>query len=227
MTVHLVGNNTLSKTRAVTYYELPPEGISLLGYVVRRMHKTHFLVDAVRRLKSSESAEALALFGLYGLTASVSFGPAFYQPSFDEVGESFTAPDPETGANVTARLNARTPSYHISYTAELADGSTFAGQEEILGTSLGFRGIRMPAPADIQLSAGHLGYTSEAHGLLTTELYYRFAEGAHLRGHGTLEVGDSEGNYGHAQLRRDGVAHVIVHAAAGGQVERRFVIPAS
>lgn len=217
----------MTKPLAVTYYELPPEGITLLGYVVRRMHKTRFLVEASTCLRSAQSAEALALFGLYALAASASFGPAFYQPDFNEAGAEFSEADPETGAAIKAILHTKTPSYRISYTADLPDGSTFSGQEEILGTSLGFRGLRMPAPAEIAWAVTQLDYDCEAHGTLVSELYYRFGDGAWVRGVGDLELGDSEGNYGAAQLTRNGVAQVTVHAASGGQVSKRFEFPSA
>mgnify|MGYP000668019971 CR=1 FL=1 len=39
-------------------YELPPEGITLLGYVVRRMHKTEWLVKASEMLANKKNNEA-------------------------------------------------------------------------------------------------------------------------------------------------------------------------
>ena len=36
-------------------YELPPEGITLLGYVVRRMHKTEWLVKASEMLANEKN----------------------------------------------------------------------------------------------------------------------------------------------------------------------------
>jgi len=38
-----------------TRYELPPGGITLLGYVVRRMHKTALLLPASEMLKAGHT----------------------------------------------------------------------------------------------------------------------------------------------------------------------------
>ena len=37
-------------------YELPPQGITLLGYVVRRMHKTEWLLPVPRSFPPESSA---------------------------------------------------------------------------------------------------------------------------------------------------------------------------
>ena len=48
-----------------TRYELPETGISLLGYVVRRMHKTVWLSVIPRLLQSGDLSLALAHLGAY------------------------------------------------------------------------------------------------------------------------------------------------------------------
>jgi len=40
-------------------YELPPAGITLLGYIVRRMHKTEWLVKASAALAEGKTQQAL------------------------------------------------------------------------------------------------------------------------------------------------------------------------
>ena len=66
-----------SKTRM--QYEMPREGITIGGYVARRLHKTSLLKPVPDFLKD-DSARALAQIALYAAAASTSFGPAVYQP---------------------------------------------------------------------------------------------------------------------------------------------------
>lgn len=89
-----------------TRYELPSEGISLLGYVVRRVHKTALLLPAVELLRQGQTGSALAQIGLYTAVASASFGPAYYQPQMTMSGERLTEVDPQTGIAVSAVLGS-------------------------------------------------------------------------------------------------------------------------
>ena len=68
-------------------YELPPEGITLLGYIVRRMHKTDWLAKVPSALAEGKPAKALEYAAVYAATSSTSFGRAYYQPDFNQVGE--------------------------------------------------------------------------------------------------------------------------------------------
>ena len=86
-----------------TRYELPPGGITLLGYVVRRMHKTEWLLHVPDLIANGNTDEALAYVAMYAIKSSTSFGPAYYQPRFNKTGEEISEPDPATGAQVRAR----------------------------------------------------------------------------------------------------------------------------
>src|SRR5512135_266922 len=143
-----------TKLRDSVRYELPPEGQSLLGYIVRRMHKTDWLVPVAGLLAEEDSAQALARIAMYAIAASTSFGRAFYQPSFNAVGEVVSEPDPATGAAVTAKLEAHDPHYRISYSATMPDGGAFSGAEEITGTRIGLKGLGMPAPSRFRFESG-------------------------------------------------------------------------
>src|SRR5512143_2395052 len=90
-------------------YELPSGGQSLLGYIVRRMHKTEWLTPVTALIAAQDFGQALARVAMYSLAASTSFGRAFYQPAFNAVGESVSEPYPATGAAVTAQLGSRHP----------------------------------------------------------------------------------------------------------------------
>ena len=113
----------------MTRYELPPKGITLLGYIVRRMHKTAWLVPVPKLLSQGQSAKAPENIAIYTAASSTSYGRAYYQPNFNSTGDSVTEPDPTTGAEVTARLDSRSPHYNISYTVISPNGDTFQGKE--------------------------------------------------------------------------------------------------
>ena len=50
----------------ITRYELPPAGITLLGYVVRRMHKTQWLMPVPTLLAENKSSDARAHVRCHG-----------------------------------------------------------------------------------------------------------------------------------------------------------------
>ena len=92
-----------------TRYELPPEGITLLGYIVRRMHKTEWLVKASALLAEGQTAQALEHAAIYATSSSTSYGRAHYQPQFNRTGEVISEADPITGAIITANAGAVHP----------------------------------------------------------------------------------------------------------------------
>ena len=195
----------------LTRYELPSEGITLLGYVVRRMHKTAWLIPVPSLLAAGKSDEALARVAMYAATASTSFGPAYYQPRFDSVGARVSEPDPHTGATVWARLDAASPTYKISYAATLQDGSQFTGEEEITGTTVGLRGLGMPAPSKFHFTSGD--YSAELTGILTSELALSFFRGTCIRAYGFLNFKDNAGNTGKLTLDRANQISLQVNGA--------------
>lgn len=206
--------------RSSTRYELPPEGATLLGYVVRRMHKTALLLPVTELLRAGQSAEALARIALYAAGASASFGPAYYQPRFDRAGESAGEPDPATGAGVSARLETSSPHYRVAYTVEMPDGSRFTGVEEITGTTIGLRGLGMPAPSRFEFTTPG-GYAARLSGIITSELAPAFPGPWRIRAYGSLELRDSSGNAGRLTLVREGRAEAHITAADGSALARR------
>lgn len=193
----------------VVRYELPPEGITLLGYIVRRMHKTEWLVKAAELLKKGSTAEALEAAAFYAVASATSFGRAYYQPKFDRVGDTVQECDPATGAKVTAKLDQSSPHYHITYSAVLKSGESFHGSETILGTTIGFRGLGMPAPSKFTFNAGE--YHAEFNGTLTSELALLFFGNTKIRAYGSLEFKDSAGNFGHLNLNRQGYVGLSIN----------------
>ena len=183
-------------------YELPPEGITLLGYIVRRMHKTEWLVKAVDLLAKDKKAEALEAVAMYAVSSSTSFGRAYYQPQFNRAGDVIQERDPITGALVSAKLQSSSPNYHITYTTALDNGETFHGSENILGTTIGMRGLGMPAPSKFTFNAGV--YQANFTGTLTSELALSLFGNTKIRAYGSLDFEDNFGNTGHLDLNRQG-----------------------
>jgi hypothetical protein len=185
-----------------TRYELPPEGISLLGYIVRRMHKTEWLAKVPAALRDGQTVKALEYAAIYAATSSTSFGRAFYQPQFNRTGEVINEADPTTGAMITARLESNSPHYHISYEAIMQNRDIFRGSETITGTTIGLRGLGMPAPSKFTFTSGD--YSAEFSGIITSELALSLFGNTRIRAHGSLNLKDSAGNAGHLDLLRSG-----------------------
>lgn len=204
----------LSNTR----YELPPNGITLVGYVVRRMHKTVLLAPVPALVGSGQTAEALAQVALYAAGASATFGPAYYQPEFNPVGDVIAEPDPVTGAVITAKLETRSPHYRISYSVEMPDGSRFSGSEEITGTTVSLRGLGMPAPSLFKYNAAGGAYAAKLAGLITSELIPGIIGRSRIRAHGALDLQDDTGNTGKVELARNGQVRVSVNRPDGDVV---------
>ena len=185
----------------ITRYELPPAGITLLGYVVRRMHKTQWLMSIPALLAENKSSEALAQVAMYAVTSSTSFGPAYYQPQFNSVGAQVSEADPITGAMVTAKLISTSPHYLISYTAAMPNGDVFSGSEEITGTTVGLRGLGMPAPSKFNFKSGE--YSANLTGILTSELALSLIGRTRIRAYGFLNFNDNANNSGKLSIDRN------------------------
>lgn len=195
-----------------TRYELPPEGTSLLGYIVRRMHKTAWLAPVPEFIKKGQSAKALEHIAMYTAASSTSYGRAYYQPNFNATGDSISEPDPATGAEVTARLDSRSPHYHISYDVVMPNGDSFKGNEEITGTTVGLRGLGMPAPSRFTFTSGE--YIAELTGIITSELALSLVGRTRIRAHGSLNFKDNSNNTGRLGLKRDGSLEITINDQA-------------
>ncbi len=195
-----------------TRYELPPEGITLLGYIVRRMHKTSWLTPIKDLLAQGKTADVLARIAMYAVAASTSYGPAYYQPRFNAVGERISLPDPDTGATVWAELKSASPTYKISYAACLPNGDIFSGDEDITGTTVGLRGLGMPAPSKFHFRSD--AYEADLVGILTSELALSFLRGTRIRAYGFLNFNDNAGNAGKLTFDRAGKVTMQVNNQA-------------
>ena len=201
----------------ITRYELPPAGITLLGYVVRRMHKTRWLMSIPELAAAGKTEQALANIAMYAVTSSTSFGRAYYQPQFNSTGAEISEPDPLTGANVTAKLISTSPHYLITYTATMPNGDIFSGSEEITGTTVGLRGLGMPAPSKFNFTSG--AYTAELTGVLTSELALSLIGRTRIRAYGFLNFSDNTGNTGKLDIDRNNSIRLKIN---GKNMERQF-----
>ncbi|MBL8102082.1 MAG: hypothetical protein JNM02_06110 [Anaerolineales bacterium] len=184
----------------ITRYELPSTGITLLGYIVRRMHKTQWLMSVPALLAENKTSEALAQIAVYAVTSSTSFGRAYYQPQFNPAGAEISEADTVTGAIVTAKLVSTSPHYLITYTAVMPNGDLFSGSEEITGTTVGLRGLGMPAPSKFNFKSGM--YTADLTGILTSELALSFIGHTRIRAYGFLNFNDNASNTGKLTIDR-------------------------
>ena len=216
-------NTMLKSSTGLTRYELPREGISLLGYVVRRMHKTAWLLPVGELLAAGETAQALTQIGGYAAAASTSFGPAYYQPTFNRVGETVSEADPATGIVVTAWRHPDAPHLRLAYSAELSDGSRFEGEEEITGTTVSLSGLGMPAPTRATFRAAGGAYTATLLGTLVSELLPRWPLAARIRAHGRLDLRDTAGNHGALEVKRSGETRITVSAGDGTLAVQRVL----
>jgi hypothetical protein len=207
----------LTMPENITRYELPPAGITLLGYVVRRMHKTRWLMSIPELIAAGKTEQALANIAMYAVTSSTSFGRAYYQPQFNSTGAEISEPDPLTGANVTAKLISTSPHYLITYTATMPNGDIFSGSEEITGTTVGLRGLGMPAPSKFNFTSG--AYTAELTGVLTSELALSLIGRTRIRAYGFLNFSDNTGNTGKLDIDRNNSIRLKIN---GKNMERQF-----
>jgi hypothetical protein len=185
----------------ITRYELPSNGITLLVYVVRRMHKTQLLTPVPEMISAGKGDEALAQVAMYAVTSSTSFGRAYYQPQFNSAGDEVSEADPTTGAIVKAKLVSSSPTYKISYSATMPSGDVFSGREEITGTTVGLRGLGMPAPSKFYFKSGN--YSAELTGVLTSELVLSLIGRTRIRAYGFLNFNDNADNTGKLTVDRN------------------------
>jgi hypothetical protein len=200
-------------------------GVSLVRYLARRTAKTRLLLHLPDLLDDGRTADALALVGIFAAAAATSFGRGYRQPAFDPTGTEIAETDPETGATIVARLEARGPASHLrlSVRAMLDGVGTFEGHEEILGTTVGIHGLGMPAPSVFTFSAERVRepWSARAIGTITSELAPRLG-GVRIRGHGTLDLSSSSGDRGRVALDRDGHASVSITDGGGRPMADRW-----
>lgn len=202
----------LSKSRME--YETPRGGITIGGYVARRLHKT-VLLKSVADWLDDHSARALAQIAIYAAAASTSFGPALYQPAGDSLGQVIETVDAETQARVRVTCEG---DLRFSYRIEMPNIGVLTGAETIQGTTFGLRGLGMPAPTTFKFMSEQGDYHADVVGLMTSELGPGLGHWM-IRGFGKLDLSDSAGNRGWLTLDRSGRLLVSVKSSDGKTFE--------
>ena len=197
-------------------YETPRGGISIGEYVARRLHKTE-LLEPVALLLENDTASALAQIALYAMAGSTSFGPAMYQPDSNARGLVIETTDPMTGARVRVTCSGyNTFDYAIVYNGV----GKITGQEQITGTTVGLRGLGMPAPSTFEFESADGTYKAMLQGIITSELVPGLRSWR-IRGYGKLSLRDSAGNHGTLTLERSGQVEIEISTRNGKNLKRR------
>ncbi len=201
------------------------DGTTFLQYLARRAAKTVILEPlqqllAVQRPGGPIPAAALVCFAYYAVAASTSYGRGYRQPSFSSE-RSATETDRETSTVITATSVGARGNLAAEITAEVEGIGRFVGNERILGTTVGLRGLGMAAPSQFSFETAQgrgttlLAWRGEARGTVTTELAPSF-RGTTVRAYGSLALSDDAGSTGKATLNRDGEISITVTDRNGG-----------
>jgi hypothetical protein len=89
---------------------------------------------------------------------------------------------------------------------------TFRGSETITGTTIGLRGLGMPAPSKFTFTSGE--YTAEFSGILTSELALSLFGNTRIRAYGFLNLKDNAGNTGRLDINRSGDMTIQINNAS-------------
>jgi hypothetical protein len=91
----------------------------------------------------------------------------------------------------------------------MPNGDTFKGSEEITGTTVGLRGLGMPAPSRFTFTSGE--YSADLTGIITSELALSLIGNTRIRAYGSLNFKDNAGNTGRLELKRDGSLNITIN----------------
>lgn len=195
-------------------------GTSFMSYLARRAAKTRLLrplkelLDA-KRGGGPERAAALICFAYYAVAASTSYGRGYRQPAFNDATESHER-DRETGVRIVAVDVGLQREIKAQIRATLPGIGAFLANEQVLGTTVGFRGLGMPAPSRLSFevdesgrAAGLVSWRGEAIGTIVTELAPTIG-GSKVRAYGSLELRGSDGSRGTVRFDREGLLIVEV-----------------
>lgn len=201
-------------------------GTNFLQYLARRAAKTRALFPLAtllqaQRVGGPEYAGALACFAYYVAAASTSYGVGYKQPNFtnERVAEEL---DRETGVRITSHDTGANREIAATLRASLPKIGHYESSERILGTTVGIRGLGMPAPSTFAFEvdtsgrrAGLAPWRGTARGTITTELAPSFS-GSRVRAYGALDLHGSDGSRGRAEITRGGMVSIEVRDPRGG-----------
>jgi len=199
---------------------------TVLQYLARRAAKCRVLAPLEtlldeHRAGGPEYAGALAWFAYYVAAASTSYGSGYRQPRFadEQVVEEC---DRESGAQITVTNTGSRQSISAKVHAVLPKLGSYESSERILGTTVGIRGLGMPAPSTFSLevdgsgrAAGLVAWRGTARGTITAELAPTL-RGSRIRAYGSLDLHGSDGSHGRAEITREGLVRIQVSAPQGG-----------
>lgn len=201
-------------------------GTTFLQYLARRAAKCRILTPLSMLLDEDRSggpefAGALACFAYYTAAASTTFGTGYRQPEFTNE-QTVEERDPESGALISVTNAGAGREIAAKIRAALPKVGVYESSERVLGTTVGFRGLGMPAPStfsfDVDASgrrAGLAAWRGTARGTVTTELAPSL-RGSRIRAYGSLDLHGSDGSRGRAEISRDGQVRVEIRDPRGG-----------
>ena len=201
-------------------------GTSFLQYLARRAAKSRILIPLATLLRSDraggpEFAGALVCFAYFCVAASTTYGSGYQQPNFTD--EQFVEElDRETGVAVRATNTGGRREIAAKISATLPKIGLYESSERVLGTTVGIRGLGMPAPStfafDVDPSgrrAGLAAWRGTARGTVVTELAPTL-RGSRIRAYGALDLHGSDGSRGRAEITREGLVRVEGRDPRGG-----------
>jgi len=205
------------------------DGTSFLQYLARRAAKSRILIPLATLLRSdraggSEFAGALACFAYYCVAASTTYGSGYQQPNFTDE-QIVEERDLETGVIVSATNTGGRREIAAKIRAVVPKIGVYEASERVLGTTVGIRGLGMPAPStfafDVDatgLRAGLAAWRGTARGTITTELAPTL-RGSRIRAYGALDLHGSDGSRGRAEITREGLVRVEIRDPRGGTLQ--------
>ena len=200
-------------------------GTTFLQYLARRAAKTRALLPLATLLREEraggpEYSGALACFAYYVAAASTSYGVGYQQPNFtnQRVAEER---DRETNALISATNTGANREIAATLRGTLPKIGLYESSERILGTTVGLRGLGMPAPSTFAFEvdaggrrAGLAAWRGTARGTITTELAPSLS-GSRVRAYGSLDLHGSDESRGRAEITRDGQVKIEVRDPFG------------
>jgi len=138
-----------------------------------------------------------------------------YQPDGDPAGAVIETRDPETDARVMVTCEG---DLRFSYRVEMGGVGVLSGSETITGTTVGLRGLGMPAPTRFTFASEQGDYRADIIGIITSELAPGFGSWK-IRGFGALDLSDSPGNRGRLSLDRSGLVFISISTPDDRSIE--------
>ena len=170
-----------------------------------------------------EFAGALVCFAYYCVAASTTYGSGYQQPIFTD-DLTVEERDRETGVVVRATNTGGRREIAAKISATLPKIGLYESSERVLGTTVGIRGLGMPAPStfafDVDPSgrrAGLAAWRGTARGTVVTELAPTL-RGSRIRAYGALDLHGSDGSRGRAEITREGIVRVEVRDPRGSSL---------